>query len=205
MSAILRLTQDAVVLDKGQLILRAPSQKAVDYYLNQGLSRQGERVWDRDEVPPSSVPFFPIAIRTRNSNGKVSDVLRSVEPITIEVEYILKAPITGLRVGIYLSTTRGEQIFTSFDTDDPSTFEQYPTRPAGHYISRSVIPSNYLNEGRYVIGMNASSFRIRRYFQDDQSLTFTVDATGAPGMQWVETRIGVVRPKLNWKIEPIDN
>ena len=31
----------------------------------------------------------------------------------------LDAPITGLRVGLYLMTTRGEQVFTSFDTDDP--------------------------------------------------------------------------------------
>ena len=33
-------------------------------------------------------------------------------------------------------TTRGEQVFTSFDTDDPQQYERYATRPAGHYISR---------------------------------------------------------------------
>jgi len=32
MSAILRLTQDSIVLDKGKVLLRAPSSEAVDFY-----------------------------------------------------------------------------------------------------------------------------------------------------------------------------
>ena len=41
------------------------------------------------------------------------------------------------------------------------------------------IPADYLNEGRYVLGVNASSYRVQRYFQDEQALIFTVDAGGA--------------------------
>ena len=63
------------------------------------------------------------------------------------------------------------------------------------------MPADFLNEGRYVLGMNASSYRIRRYFQDEQALTFNVDASGAPGMQWMEPRQGPVRPRLEWVIE----
>jgi lipopolysaccharide transport system ATP-binding protein len=63
------------------------------------------------------------------------------------------------------------------------------------------LPADLLNEGRYVIGINASTFRIKRYFQDEQALTFTVDAAGAPGMHWVEPRLGPVRPRLDWSIE----
>jgi hypothetical protein len=50
--------------------------------------------------------------------AKLVDTVRSVEPFTIEMEYELQAPVTGLRVGIYLMSTRGEYIFTSFDTDE---------------------------------------------------------------------------------------
>jgi lipopolysaccharide transport system ATP-binding protein len=60
-----------------------------------------------------------------------------------------------------------------------------------------------MNEGRFILGVNASAYKIRRYFQDDKALTFTVDATGAPGMQWPEKRLGPVRPKLEWKIEAV--
>ncbi len=91
--------------------------------------------------------------------GKVSDSLRSTEPITLEVEYSLSSAVTGLRVGVYLLSTRGELVFTSFDTDEGELYEKYPTRAAGHYISSCTIPADLLNEGRFVLGMNASSFQ----------------------------------------------
>jgi len=130
------------------------------------------------------------------------DTIRSTEPAIIEMEYRLLAPITGLRLGFYLMTARGEYVFTSFDTDNPQVFEDYRTRPAGAYISRCQLPADLLNEGRYYLGVNASSYRIRRYFQDEQALTFNVDAAGAPGTQWPELRLGPVRPRLEWQILP---
>jgi lipopolysaccharide transport system ATP-binding protein len=98
---------------------------------------------------------------------------------------------------------RGEYVFTSFDLDDPSQFEQLGTRQQGHYISQCTIPCNTLNEGRYVLAVNASSFRVKRYFWDDRALAFTVDATGAPGKQWPEPRMGPIRPALDWVIDRI--
>jgi lipopolysaccharide transport system ATP-binding protein len=203
MSAILRLTEEALVIEKGRLALRAASPEAVDYYLSCGYAQEGQRYWDEDEVPASSLPFRPIAVRVVNTQRKVVDTVRSIEPAAIEVDYKLDAPISGLRVGIYLMSTRGEYIFTSFDTDKPELFEQYSSREQGKYTSRCIVPANLLNEGRYVIGINASSYRIRRYFQDEQALTFTVDAAGAPGMQWPEQRPGAVRPQLDWTIEAV--
>lgn len=203
MSAILRLTQECIVLEKGRLAMRAQTSAAVDYYLSRGFSQEGEHHWADDEIPPSAAPFKPLAVRVLNPQGKVSDTIRSLEPTTIEIEYQLAQSITGLRVGIYLISTRGEIIFTSFDTDQPEEYERFGSRPAGHYLSRCQIPADMLNEGRYVIGVNASSFRVKRYFADEQALTFHVDAAGAPGTQWPEPRLGPVRPRLEWKIEAV--
>ena len=202
MSAILRLTQDSIVLDKGKVILNAPSSEAVDFYLNRGLSKVGERFWEGKEVPVSSAPFRPLAIRILDKLGQVSDSVRSVDPIQIEIDYELTEDVTGLRVGFYLFTTRGEPIFTSFDIDSEELFKEFTSRPKGVYTSRCTIPSNTLNEGRFLLGVNASSYGIRRYFQDDQALSFSVDASGAPGTHWPEARPGPVRPVLGWEIEP---
>jgi ABC-type polysaccharide/polyol phosphate transport system, ATPase component len=203
MSAVLRLTEEVLVIEKGHVALRAPTAQAVDFYLSRGFSQEGKRTWEKDEVPLDAAPFRPLELRVCTSQKKVSDAVRSLEPITIEMEYVLDAPITGLRVGLYLMSTRGEFIFTTFDTDDPAYYERYTVRPAGHYVSRCIIPPDFLNEGRFVIGVNASSFRIKRYFMDEQALTFTVEAAGAPGMQWPEPRMGPVRPRLDWKIEAV--
>jgi lipopolysaccharide transport system ATP-binding protein len=201
MSAVLRLTEETMVLDGGRLVYRAPTPQAVDYYMAAGFTGAGERLWTPEEIPAEAAPFVPLALRLRDHASRVVDTLRSTEPFTVEVEYRLDQPITGLRVGIYLLTMRGEYVFTSFDLDDPEQFEKLTVRPAGHYLSRCTIPANTLNEGRYVLAVNASSFRIKRYFWDDHSLAFTVDATGAPGKQWPEPRMGSVRPALQWVID----
>jgi len=204
MSAILRLTEETLVIDKGHLIKRAPTTEAVDFYLSQGLMGEGQHIWQNDDIPKNAYPFHPIAIRIYNKAHKIVDTIRSVEPFTIEVEYSLKAPITGLRVGVYLTSARGEFIFTSFDTDDPKKFEEFSQRESGRFVSRCEVPAHLLNEGRYVIGMNASSYKIRRYFQDEQALLFNVDSSGAAGMHWPEKRLGLIRPLLNWKIEEMN-
>jgi lipopolysaccharide transport system ATP-binding protein len=201
MSAVLRLTEETMVLDKGRLVYRAPTPQAVDYYMAAGFTGAGERVWTSEEIPTDAAPFTPLALRLRDTNGRVQDTLRSTEPFTVEIEYRLDHSITGLRVGLYLLTMRGEYVFTSFDLDDPKQFEQLGVRPAGHYISRCTILANTLNEGRYILSVNASSFRIKRYFWDDHALAFTMDATGAPGKQWPEPRMGPIRPALDWVID----
>jgi lipopolysaccharide transport system ATP-binding protein len=142
-------------------------------------------------------------LRVCDPRGAVVDSFRSVEPLTLEMEYKLTAPVTGLRVGVYLSTVRGEYIFTSFDVDDPDLYERHSTRRPGHYISRCQIPGDLLNEGRYILGVNASSFGIKRYFMDENALAFNIDPMGAPGMQWAEPRQGPIRPRLGWVIETV--
>ena len=201
MSAILRLTHETIVLEKGRMVMRAPTLQAVDYYLSSGYENMGERVWRDEEIPLASAPFRPLAIRLRDRRGQVVDTIRSTEPFTVEIEYELTSPITGLRVGFYLNTARAEEVLTSFDTDATEKFEHFTSRPAGHYLSRCTLPADVLNQGRYVLGVNARSYHIKRYFQDEQALAFNVDAAGAPGMQWPETREGLVRLRLPWSID----
>jgi len=204
MSAILRLTKETLVIDKGNLLLRAPTAEAVDYYLSRGLTQEGQRIWQPDEINQKS-HFTPVSIRILDKNGCILEPVRSTEPFFIEVEYLVKKPIKGLRVGIYLITSHGEFVFTSFDTDDPEKFDKHTIRKAGLYHSRVNIPANLLNGGRYVLGINASSYRIKTYFHDEQALALNVDPSGAPGTQWPEPRLGPIRLALEWEIKKIQN
>ena len=201
MSAIMRLTDQTVVLERGRAVMQAPTAEAVDYYLSQGFSQEGQHEWKADELEKDPAPFHPIRIKILNDDGAVSDTVRSTEKFHIEFEYSLDEDITGLRVGFYIISTRGEFVLTSFDVDDAEKFERYSTRKAGRYVSRCTIPADFLNEGRFVVGVNASIFKIRTYFHDEQALVFNVNGTGAPGTQWPEPRTGLIRPRLDWIIE----
>ena len=196
MSAILRLTEETLVLDQGRLVLRAPTPEAVDFYLASGLQTSGERIWAAE----AAGPFRPLALRILNLRGQVVSQVAAVEPSVIEFEYDLGQDLSGLRVGLYLSTGRGEPVFTTFDTDAPEVYDRFRVRRAGRYRSRCTLPPNWLNEGRFVVGVNASSFGIQSYFTDEHALAFTVDGTGAPGSQWAEPRRGPLRPALEWEI-----
>ncbi len=204
MSAILRLTEETIVLEKGKMVLRAPTSQAVDYYMSSGFSQLGERTWQPEEIPPSAAPFVPLSLSIHDQRGQQVDSIRSIEPFTIRMKYRLDAPLTGLRIGLYMMTARGEYVFTSFDIDEPEKYAAFGTRNAGVYQSSCTIPADTLNEGRYILGVNASSYRIRRYFYDEQALSFNVDPAGAPGTQWPELRLGPVRPRLEWEIRPLD-
>lgn len=201
MSAILRLTEEAIVLQEGRIALRAPSNEAVDFYMTSGMSEVGEHRWTGDEpAVMSAAPFRPLALRVLNPAGHPSDRVMASDAFTIEFEYELDEPIKALRIGAYLFTSRGEPVFTTFDTDDPEAYAHHEVRDAGRYRSRCRIPGLLLNEGRFVVGVNASAFKIRSYFTDEHALSFSVDGTGAPGSQWAERRHGPLRPQLAWSI-----
>jgi len=199
MSAIARLTQDTIVLEQGAIVCSAPTSEAVDYYMTSGLAQVGERIWEQGELPDEG-PFKPRSLRVLDDQGRVVNQVISSRPFMIEFEYELCEEITGLRVGLYLSTSRGEPVFTTFDTDAPEDFEQHTERGPGRRVSRCHIPANLLNEGRFVLGVNASAYRIQSYFTDEHALTFSVDGIGAPGSHWPEKRQGPVRPSLRWEI-----
>lgn len=201
MSAILRLTEEALLLEGGRIALRASSREAVDSYMASGLSRDAQRVWEADEPAVRDAhPFRPLQLRLLDQSGRPTEQIVSTEPFYVEFEYELKEDVTGLRIGLYLFTSRGEPVFTSFDTDRSEDFDRLAVRRAGQYSSRCSIAEDFLNEGRFVFGVNASSFRMRSFFTEEHSLTFTVDATGAPGSHWNEVRRGPIRPALNWEV-----
>ncbi|HSB90323.1 MAG TPA: hypothetical protein VLD63_09910, partial [Anaerolineales bacterium] len=200
MSAILRLTERCLVLDRGRIVLQGPTAEAVDHYMTAGDVTSGERRWTDEDGTRAANPFRPIALRVLDGRGRVAERVASTDPFTIEFEYELRNELTGLRVGLYLATSRGEPVFTSFDTDASQQFEAWTARPAGRYLSRCQVPGNWLNGGTFVLGVNASAFRIRSFFTEERALTLTVDPTGAPGSHWSEPRSGPLRPALTWDI-----
>lgn len=202
MSAISSLTEETIVLDQGNIVYQARTDEAIDFYMSQGFSEEGERRWPGYE-PKREDPFRPISFRMLDVNDQITETFMSRDPITVEFEYQLGEAIKGLRVGIYLRDMMGVYVFTSFDTDDREKFEKYEVRPAGRYISKTKIPGDLLNEGRYILGVNASVYKVKRHFQDLRALVIDINSVDAPGKQWPERRRGVIRPRLEWEINQL--
>ena len=134
--------------------------------------------------PPA---FTPVPDQTVSEGNSLTFVIRALDPDGDPVSYFASL----LPAGAVFFKETGKFLWTP-DYDQ-----------AGHYISHCEFPKDLLNDGRYILGVNASSYRIRRYFMDEQALAFNVDTSGAPGMQWSEPRPGALRPRLEWKIETV--
>jgi lipopolysaccharide transport system ATP-binding protein len=106
MSAILRLTQETIVLDQGKMVMRAPTPEAVDHYLNMGLTKQGERDWDQEAFLKKGRPLFRLPCGY--STLQVRWWIRSMPLRVSRLSWSISSPeeISGLRVGIYMMTTR---------------------------------------------------------------------------------------------------
>ena len=146
MSAILRLTEETIVLDQrpaGAAAPPLPRRWIITW--PPGFPRPASAPGAEMRSPPMRPPSarWPCACAT--PAGRSVDTLRSVEPITVEFEYVLDAPLTGLRVGVYLMTMRGEYVFASFDTDDPEVVRALP-HPAGRALPQPLSPCRPLLE-----------------------------------------------------------
>jgi lipopolysaccharide transport system ATP-binding protein len=198
MGTILRLCDQAMLLETGGLVDYGPAAGVIDRYVSTTAESGGEYVW---EAPNPSSRLWPIALRLRNANGNVSDHILANESCAIEFEYELPETLHDFRVGLLLATLQGETLFQSMDTDAPDLFESFRTRGPGTYKSVCYLPADLLNEGRFTISVEAASFGIRKHFHAEHRLSFTVDASAAVGNRWPETRAGALRPSLEWRIE----
>ena len=199
MGTILRLCETSLLLDEGRLSVIGPTREVVDRYMATAMSSQGERVWD--ETSDSNPDVKLRAVRIRNSRGAIADLVSSTESFTIESEYEVVRPIRDLRVSIRLYTSRGELLFSSFDTDDLDNYETHSVRKEGIYTSACEIPADLLNAGHFVVGTSAGIYNVTKFFDHSHALSFAVDTSGGVGSQWPEATDGPFRPGLRWKVE----
>ncbi len=202
LAAVLRLTHRALVLDGGRTALLAPTGEAVAHYLDQHSAAGGERLWPNPEGTHSQAPFAPLALRVRDESGAIVGAVRAHRPFSVEVDYLLRSPVHGFRVGIRFQTTGGDEAFTSFDSDAKADDPPDGVRPPGRFRSRCTVPGGLLNEGHFLFGLQARGWR-RGLFTDEHALAIRVEPGGPEGL-WTDHRPGPFRPLLAWQVEADD-
>jgi lipopolysaccharide transport system ATP-binding protein len=204
MPAVLGLCPSAILLEDGQIAFYGPSSTAVEKYLDSSNECTAEKVWN-PQISNTPGPFQPISIRVCNSRGVISDLVRSTEPVFIEMTYELKESFSDLRILFKFYSALGELLFMSSDTDDAARHKAHLTRRPGKYTSRCHIPGNLLNKGVFMVAVSVTIPTVHRFFLDQQAVKFAVDDSGGVGSNWVEERGGFFRPALHWDIEPVQH
>src|SRR5262245_19893496 len=200
MSAVPRLCSHAILLHGGQLVYQAPSAAVVDRYLRAGSESGAEKIWTAQERMAIPGPFIPRAVRVRDATGAQAEVVKTVCPFSIEIEYELRDTVHDLSLQIKLYTLQGEHLFTTSERDAALNYDRFMVKNPGRYLSRCRVPANLLNRGSFVVGISAAIPNVHWLFWDHSAVRFAVDDAGGPGSQWAGDRGGFFRPVLHWDV-----
>ena len=202
MPAVSRLCDRAILLSGGRLQVDGPTHEVISHYFNSETGDQAERKWiDLREAPGDEIVRL-CGVRVRDNDGCVSETLDISQPVRIEIEYEVLQTGYEFRVYYHVINEEGIEAFISIDND--SDWAKRP-RQVGRYVSTSVIPGNFLSEGRYFIGpsIGTENPTIKRLGVNDAvafHVTDSMDGNGARG-HTTGNLPGVVRPLLQWETQ----
>jgi lipopolysaccharide transport system ATP-binding protein len=194
LGAVRSLCTRGVVLGDGAVQFDGATGDAIAHYLA-GAAARGARD-GQVSFGPDGLPFDGLtmrSVRLMNDAGEVRALFDATQPIGIEIEYDLTAPLAGSRAVLAVVTTEGELAFQSTDHNARDA-----TMGPGRYRTACTIPGGLLNGRMYgvEIGFDVPGGRTiaaRRLY-----LTFAVAAATDQGAAFPELWPGVVNPTLRW-------
>jgi len=201
MAAITRLCNRALWIERGQLQAFGDVDEVIARYLAAGADGRGEISFsDELDQCPGSEYVRLTAVRVRNHEGAVTNVLDVRYPFSIEMVYRVLRQTANLRLGLRIVAHDGTVVFSTRDLDNE---KEEQVRHPGDYISRCTIPGNFLDYGHYFVSFGADFPMTRNHFTLDQVLAFQIEPTGGVGGHVADGRSGLLRIQLPWVIEQL--
>ncbi len=204
MPAMLRLCEQAILLDHGRVVIAGPTHTVVRAYLESDLGRTSERRWDDPLTAPGDDVAQLRSIRVVTAQGGRGEEVDIREPIEIEIEY-WNAALGDLRPSAHFQMFNGEGICLFGASDFLSEGWRTIRRRPGLVRSTCRVPGNFLAEGRMTITVTIATYNPNHdHAVERDVIAFqVVDRSEGDGVrgEYVGEWPGVVRPMLDWKVE----
>lgn len=201
MPTITSLCTKAVLLDHGNIIkIGNASEVVVHYYTNGEISPSNIDFTKQDRVIGDEYVKL-LAASISNLDGVKMQEVDIRYPLKVQMQFQVNCSNEILFIpNFHFLNSVGNYAFVTSSV--PLSLG------VGHYKVECLIPGNLLNEGAYFVGLAISSYSpnlVIHYFEEN-ALTFNVKdpMEGSVGRYgYVNVMPGVVRPKLDWVIQPI--
>ncbi len=196
MSAVTRLCEKCLLLDRGNLKLDGDVYAVTNKYLQSDLGTSAERSWSDPKTAPGNDIVRLKAVRVV-SNGSITDTIDISHPATIEIEYWNYASDSQLICGLAFLNEQGVILFVSND------FSRQ-TKSLGIYKSMCAIPDNLLAEGqvKVLVQICNAQHLDEIYILEHDVIAFQVVDTKrleTLAEKWGGHIPGLIRPQLNWQ------
>jgi lipopolysaccharide transport system ATP-binding protein len=204
--AVTRICGRSIMLEEGKVALDGPVQEVTGVYLQSASRSLAEHVWsDPTAVPGNEVVCLRRA-RVCAVDGTTTNTFDVSRPVGIEMTYDVLKPGWILVPNYHFFNDEGVYLFVSVDLDQ--AWRRRP-RPIGRFSSTTLIPGNFLTEGRIMVGVAVTSFepwKIHFYERDALGFRVVDDLRGGLARGEFSGHLpGVVRPTLEWttRVEPV--
>jgi lipopolysaccharide transport system ATP-binding protein len=200
LSAVTRLCPRALLMDKGRLLMDAPSDEVVAAYIEQ-MGGSATMEWSEDSAPGSEEVKLVRVAATRRG-GKPATVFGVGDPIELRVVYRVNGNNLRFRVIVILYAA-GTLAFALMEPTE--TIRPKP----GIYESLVVIPPHLMADQTYSVDISIVASRgvKMHHVQHSGAVMFQIvdpiDGSSARG-DYSERLKGVVMPKLPWSMQQLE-
>ena len=206
--AVATLCSRALYLDRGMMRRDGPPQEVIGDYLDETTRRSddsGECRWNDPAEAPGDDHVRLQAVRIF-SGERMTGRVDVQSPVRIEIEYRSCRPGARIDTMIQLMEESGVGVLTSatlpsFNSDSDRWHDR--PRPAGAYCSHCTLPANLLNAHRYFVSVFIVTDGMEAAVASHNVIAFQVYDEN-PAREYHGTAMGVVRPRLAWQTELLD-
>lgn len=207
LTSLASLCGRALLLAEGRKCAEGQTNDVINQYIFSTSEMSGECVWTEPQNAPGNERVRLHAVRIVSA-GKVTADVSIEDDVRVEVEFWNLRPGARLMTSIHVLDKMKTGVLSSANMHSANLLHDEwfdVPLPVGLYRASCTLPGNFLNEGRYHINALVLSDVSNVEARADEALTFTVHESGTVRREFVGYWLGVVRPRLAWQTERIDD
>ncbi len=140
---------------------------------------------------------------TNNSGEKINSATRNDSSIQINITGIINLIDDALIIGYGLYNENGIFLYGSTQTD--MSQDEWPVLRYGKVTLKTIIPNNFLNEGKYKIelyfGLLNKEWFSHIEMEQKPQLCFEIKGGLSKSPYWIQKKIGFFAPVFKWEVE----
>jgi len=201
MSAITRICNRAIALNKGEMIAEGATADVVREYLSASWGMTAEKIFDSDAQMPSSDAVRLKKVRIIDIDGETCGTFDIRKKVGIEATYEVLSGEQILLPNFQVYNQDRTHIFTIQDVSGEWMRQQ---KKKGEFVSTAWIPGNLMSEGSFFVNVAIVTYlpKMTVHFNALEAVSFSVidPMTGDTARgDFVGNMDGAVRPLVEWE------
>jgi lipopolysaccharide transport system ATP-binding protein len=196
MAAISQICKRIIFLESGRVLADGECSTVISSYLTSGTTAC--TLWRNPDSGNGEKMWF-ISAGLLSGDDEPTAVVNFDKSFRVELRYEVTRRMKSLSVLYQVVNSRGEMIWSTWDSDRCAGDRGENIREAGHYVSTCKVPARLLRPGRYMVSIGSCAPEGRLAYHENV-LTFDVSTVG---FHFNENRQGAITPLFQWDVKQL--